>query len=290
MKIVTHSGIFHADDVFAVATLLIKFPDAEIIRSRDKEVIGSADIVVDVGLVYDPKTMRFDHHQTEGAGVRSNGIPYASFGLVWKQFGEELAGGTDEARLIEEKLVMSVDAPDNGISVYEQVFEDIRPYTVVDFLYSYIINGNSGDDYLYTTFIKMVNVARELLEREILKAKERVMGMKKVREILQEMKDYRVVVLDRDLPWEPILVPIPEALFVVYPRREGNWGVKGVPATIKGFERKKLLPKTWAGKEGDDLRKITGVEDAVFCHKHRYLAGAETKEGAVKLAKIALNS
>ena len=88
MKIVTHSGSFHQDELFAVAALLFIFPDAEVIRTRDDAVIKSADIAVDVGGIDDPNKERFDHHQEGGAGKRANGIPYASFGLVWKKYGE----------------------------------------------------------------------------------------------------------------------------------------------------------------------------------------------------------
>lgn len=289
IKIVTHSGSFHPDDVFAVATLLLQYPDAQVIRSRDKEIIKSADIAVDVGAVYDQSSLRFDHHQSEGAGVRPNGVPYASFGLVWKEFGEGLAGA-EAAYLIEEKLVIPIDAPDNGVSTYSQLFENIRPYTISDFLYSYVADRNSDEEYMYQIFIKVVNIVKDLLAREILKAKEKLEGMKKVHEILNASKDKRIIVLDQDLPWESVLVSVPEASFVIYKRKEGNWGVKGIPETIKDFKRKKLLPVSWAGKEGQELRDITGISDAVFCHRDRFIAAAETKESAIKLAEIALNA
>ncbi|MEX2010580.1 MAG: MYG1 family protein, partial [Parcubacteria group bacterium] len=48
--IATHSGMYHADDVFAVATLLMVYPDAEVIRTRDMEKIQEAEIAVDVGM------------------------------------------------------------------------------------------------------------------------------------------------------------------------------------------------------------------------------------------------
>jgi uncharacterized UPF0160 family protein len=32
-------------------------------RTRDEEVLKTCDIVVDVGSVYDPPNLRFDHHQ-----------------------------------------------------------------------------------------------------------------------------------------------------------------------------------------------------------------------------------
>ena len=47
--IVTHDGKFHADDVFAVATLLLVFPGATVTRTRDEGLIKGADAAVDVG-------------------------------------------------------------------------------------------------------------------------------------------------------------------------------------------------------------------------------------------------
>ena len=83
-KIITHSGSFHTDDIFACAALSILLEDddmpLEIIRTRDQEVIKSLDkeegYVVDVGGVYNEEENKFDHHQPGGAGKRPNGIEY----------------------------------------------------------------------------------------------------------------------------------------------------------------------------------------------------------------------
>jgi len=67
IKIITHSGNFHADDIFAVATIaLILDRDGEkyeITRTRDESVIATGDYVVDVGGEHDPEIDHFDHHQ-----------------------------------------------------------------------------------------------------------------------------------------------------------------------------------------------------------------------------------
>ena len=58
ITIVTHSLKFHADDVLAVATLLLileKENDVTVIRTRDPEIISRADYVVDVGGIDDPE-------------------------------------------------------------------------------------------------------------------------------------------------------------------------------------------------------------------------------------------
>ena len=49
-KAVTHNSTFHADDVFATATLSLLFgDDISFTRTRDADIIAGADIVYDVG-------------------------------------------------------------------------------------------------------------------------------------------------------------------------------------------------------------------------------------------------
>ena len=73
LSVATHSGPFHADDVLAVALLRV-FVDEEatVLRTRDLERIAQADVVVDVGGLYDPAARRFDHHQASYTGSFSS--------------------------------------------------------------------------------------------------------------------------------------------------------------------------------------------------------------------------
>ncbi|XP_069133181.1 MYG1 exonuclease-like [Argopecten irradians] len=65
MKIGTHNGSFHCDEVLACFLLrqLPQYKDAQIKRTRDPAVLDTCDIVVDVGGVFDPEKNKFDHHQ-----------------------------------------------------------------------------------------------------------------------------------------------------------------------------------------------------------------------------------
>jgi uncharacterized UPF0160 family protein len=289
MKIVTHSGNFHADDIFAVATLLLIYPEAEVVRSRESVDWSKGDIVVDVGGVYDPSTNKFDHHQPEGAGKRDNGVPYASFGLIWKYFGEKLVG-KEELEILDSRLVIPIDAIDNGIIISTPKFDGLREYSVQDFLFSYVDSSRTDAEYLYEIFIKLVGVSKDLLVREIGHAREEVIGMQKVREIVEKTEDKRIIILPENLPWGRVLADIPGSLYVVYPRKEGSWGVKAVRQDIQKFYLRKPLPEIWLGKENEDFAKITNVSDALFMHRGRFLAAAKSKEGAIKLAEIALNA
>jgi uncharacterized UPF0160 family protein len=63
MKIVTHDGQFHADEVVACMMLKKLYYPVEIVRTRDPKEIENAFFVVDVGGKYNPKKNMFDHHQ-----------------------------------------------------------------------------------------------------------------------------------------------------------------------------------------------------------------------------------
>jgi len=287
MKIVTHNGHFHSDELLAVAALLIKYPGAEIVRSRDEEAIKSADIVVDVGQIYDAAKFRFDHHQPGGAGERPNGSPYASFGLVWKEFGVEIAGGKDEAKIIEDKIVVPVDAGDNGLSIETEIFPGIRNYTLWDYFQSFSIDTVTLED-SERCFNEALVHARQLLEREIKAAKRVIVDWKEVQNIYNQSGNKKIIFLPKRLHWKRILIPT-EAVFVVLPR-PGGWSVQGVPPQVHSFEVKKSFPPSWGGLEYSSLASVSGVSDAFFCHKGRWIAGVHSKEGALKLAEIALNS
>ena len=78
---------------------------------------------------------------------------------------------------------------------------------------------------------------------------------------------------------------------MIYPRKTDNtWGAKGVPKYLKTFQNRKDFPKNWGGLRNEELQKITGVSDAIFCHHALYMAVAKSKEGAIKLAQIAVES
>jgi len=174
-KIVTHNAGFHVDDIFGVATLLLLLGEenCEVVRSRVPDVIESGDYVLDVGTVYDPTKNRFDHHQDGGAGERSNGIPYASFGLIWKKFGEKLSGSEAVANAIDELLVQPVDGFDNGLDIVKQGVPGLQPYLLQNVVWAFEPaweeKGRTHDE----GFSEMVIFAKRILEREIIRMKKK---------------------------------------------------------------------------------------------------------------------
>ena len=290
MKVVTHNDRFHADDVFAMATLNIFFGDkiGEVIRTRDEAQIQSADIVFDVGGIYDPNAHRFDHHQKEGAGVRENGVPYASFGLVWNKWGEAICGSIEAAQVVDKKLVQIIDAGDNGFSFFEYTIEDIEMYAINTMVASFGSTWKEEDNF-DEAFFEIVAIAQKILQKEIKIAQDKIEAIPFVVEAYEKSEDKRLVILEEYYPWVSVLSNHEEVLFVISPNKEKNsWRINTVQDGE--FVNRKDLPTEWAGLKGQELEKVSGVEGAVFCHRNLFMAAASTKESAIKLAKKALES
>lgn len=288
--IVTHNGSFHADDVFAVATILLANPKEkfQIIRTRDAERIKKGDFVVDVGRIYDENTLRFDHHQEGGAGKRENGIPYASFGLVWKKFGEKICG-EEQSKIVDKNIVSSVDAGDNGVDVVKEI-RDVPNFSISTLIA--VFNSTSLEkDINDKTFLELVELAKKIIKREIASACEYIVGEKKILDAYKNSEDKRLIVLDEQIDkvvLNDVLDRFSEVLFVIHPYHKIGFAIRTVRKNRFSFESRKNLPEAWAGKIDEELQKITGVSDAVFCHNARFVANAKSKEGAIALAKLAL--
>ncbi|HYC34229.1 MAG TPA: MYG1 family protein [Candidatus Paceibacterota bacterium] len=289
--VVTHNGSFHADDVFAIATLKIVLGDFKLIRSRDEEVMKPADIVVDTGRIYDPLQLRFDHHQEGGAGARDNGIQYAAFGLVWKEFGEKVCGSKEIAERVDRAFVAVIDAHDNGMDLSKALREDITDFNVSGLISSFnptFLEEENHDE----IFLEMVDLAIRILKRQIAIALSIVEGGKIFMASYEAAEDKRLVVLDRHLnknSWQEFVEKLPEVLFVVLPYGS-TWALRAVRKDLASFDNRKNLPNEWAGKAGEELEKITGVSGAMFCHNKLFVANAKTKEAALALAKLALDN
>lgn len=296
VKIVTHDSRFHADDVFSIATLDLVFDGKiKVTRTRDEKLINEADIVLDVGSIYDPEKNRFDHHQKEGAGIRENGIPYASFGLIWKHFGRRLCN-EQVWQYIENKIVQSIDAGDNGVSTYEIKPEfGVSPYNTSSMLYAFMPSWKESQD-MDKPFFEAVKMVRRILEREILRATHSFESEKIVLDCYEKSEDKRIVIINKDYQFSDedisrVLHDKPEVLyFIKYRKEHDQWSVKAMRISPDDFPTRKPFPKEWAGLSNEELQEVSGVSDAVFCHRGVFLAVAKSLDGAKQLAQKAIHN
>ena len=292
MRVATHPGNFHADDVFAIAVLGLVHGPLDVVRTRDEEAQDAADLRVDVGGRSDPATGDFDHHQKGGAGERPNGIRYASLGLVWRAHGEELAGGPEAAAAIDERLVQGIDANDTGQTIAQSLVDDIRPMSVsgvvaaMNPVWDEQLDPAEED----ARFAEAVAMATRILERELAGAAAFARASGLVDEAIAPRRrspgdrarpQHAVARRRRDPRHRSALRHLPQV------RRLGHaGGAEGA----RGFDNRRDLPVEWAGLSGADLAEATGVDDAVFCHPARFYASARTREGITALGRRALDS
>ena len=284
ITIATHNGNFHADDVFSIAALKNIFPVFNLVRTRDLEVIGKADVVIDVGGIYDPETGRFDHHQRGGAGERENGIPYSSFGLVWKKYGLEICGGNqDVANSVDSSLVSTIDAIDCGHA--EGVSKGISLSQTIS-----MFNPTWEEESHYDVcFDEAVAFASRVLTRFIASASGGISAKSIVAKAIEQAEDPRVIVLEQYTPWKRTVHALSEdALFMVYPSDSGQWRIQTVPVEPGSFENRKSLPKAWAGLSDKALQDVTQLDDAMFCHNGLFIGGAASFDSTMKMAAMAL--
>lgn len=294
INIITHNSGFHTDDIFAVATLLLVLGDqnVKITRTRDMEVISSGDYVVDVGGINDSVKNRFDHHQEGGAGKRENGVPFASFGLVWEKFGEQLSGSLEVKEKIDRMIVQPVDANDNGFQFLETKVPGLRPLDIGLVTSLFYPTWKEDVTDMDSIFLKLVPVAKTFLSRAIESSRDGFEAQKHVMDAYNNSSDKRVIILDSSrYPWEEAFSKLPEVLYVVYKNMNADtWTIKGTRDNLFSYNTRKKLPEAWAGKTDSELESITGVPGSVFCHNARFMAVNKTKEGILKMAEIALNS
>ncbi|GMU73905.1 MAG: UPF0160 protein [Candidatus Campbellbacteria bacterium] len=294
IRIVTHNAGFHADDVFAVATLALLLGDdnIEVVRTRDQSLIDAGDYVLDVGFVYDEAKNRFDHHQEVGAGMRDNGIPYASFGLVWKKFGVQVCGSQEVADRIDTRLVQQVDAYDNGTKLFSLNERNTPPFLVQDVmsLFEPMWRESRSND---EGFLEAVELAKKILTRLIVSAKGEIEIKTIVDDAYEKAPNKQLIVFDESLVVDRILVALflgahPDTLYFIRKHEGGRWQLVCVVDPPMYDDNRKPLPDAWRGKQEAELAAVTGVPDAYFCHREGFMAVADSKEGALKLAEIAL--
>lgn len=262
----THGAKFHADDVFSTALLRLLNPDIQVMRGLD--VPQDFD-----GIVYDIGRGAFDHHQ-EDREVRENGIPYAAFGLLWREYGTCFLP-PEEAAEFDASFVQPLDESDNTgcDNALAEMISKFNP-------------SWDGEESYDERFWEAVQVAGQILSHYL----ESIQGLRRADSLVtkaMEEGDGEVLVLPCYAPWKKQVIGS-DYLFVVYPSNRGGYSVQGVPKSKEDRSLVKEFPQEWWGKEPEVLQQLSGVATARFCHPTGFLGAADTLEDAIRMAEKAL--
>lgn len=276
LKIVTHDGIFHADEIFAIATLLyfrstvqdIEDENYEIIRTRDKDKIeqakSDADIyVIDVGGEYDIDKKNFDHHHD---------IDLVASNLLMLIYLEQ-------KNLITENVFNELYSFNEGISDWDRNsanihakfkdFNKVQKYRLLSQLIAGFNRDPRDEEKQAAQFHKALQFAIKIVGNEYYSALSRI-DADRIWAKAEKKQGY-VIMQEFCSVWQEKAEA--EGLkYGIYSPKEGQWNLQIVNSiadnlpdegTIKGFI-------------GDNF---------VFLHPGRFVAGFKTLQSAEAVAK-----
>ena len=166
--------------------------------------------------------------------------------------------------------------------------------TLCDIIYTFIPTG-AGEDEIEKGFFEAVEFAKKILYKITKKFVDSYENYRMIKNELkkQNVKQSHILVLEKSVPWKDTVLELDRnenVLYVVYQDVTGSWCTQTVPKKANSFAARKDLPKTWGGLNNDDLSKLTGIENCTFCHPALFICGNKTKEGAISMAKVAVEN
>jgi len=263
IKITTHNGIFHSDEVTAIALLKV-FLDEEIVVDRVNHQtpineLGEYDFVIDLGRKYDGKKY-FDHHQDRN--IEASNV------LIFEYLVENEYITNHIAKELEE-LMKHISNNDRGIG-------DKPGTSDITTMISYL----NEDDIYSEEQNKAFNKAVELMSNYISKIAKRADKLEETRKKLESCKEIIPNVLDMKefLPgWNEVIHKIGKFnhidIVVWEDKQQGNWKAQVVPDEPGSFGRRDraLEPMEISGK--------------IFIHPGKFFAVFKNKESLLNYIK-----
>jgi uncharacterized UPF0160 family protein len=300
--LITHSGAFHADDLFAHALLSTLYPAAGLVRTRDTDILSDDNIraiIFDVGNVYDTWTNRYDHHQADKP-IRDEGLAYSSFGLIWKHYGESYIKDIEDLGIINTKeihqridqsLVRDIDAIDNGTLQPDQKGL-LNSLSLVNMLMDFRPNFDDDDPKaMDRAFVEASAVASIFLKKKVIKTAAAMRSEMIIHHAMENKTHPNWIELPRGMGHTgPILDAGDTDIHYVVNPGPGEWQLNVVNSSKDSYDMHAPLPAHWAGLRDEKLADVTGVEDAIFCHTGRFIAIAKSRGGIMQLLEQALAS
>ena len=274
---ITHSGTFHADEVFASAFLELYLGEVRVFRTNQVDFSKVNDSM----LVYDVGRGKFDHHQND-ALRRENGIPYCAFGLLWKEFGKdflqkrgiELVDRVFD--LFDKDLVEGIDADDNGVFPKIEANFKVKTIPGVIKIFNPSFQANQEEA---SQFEKACSLAKMILEEELYYINGKAYAEEQILDLLDDLdENAKYMILPTFLPYEETILGEERAnsiLFVAYPSNRGGYAIKTVPKSVDDKSNRMDFPEEWAGLEGEELEQVSGIPGLTFCHSTRFLVSCK---------------
>lgn len=314
VKLGTHSGRFHTDEILAIVMLMYlpQYKNAEIIRTRDPRVLETCDVVVDVGGVYDHSKKRYDHHQKTFKDTLDDkhDIRLSSAGLIYKHYGDEILelgfGITDKTKRkrIYDRLythfIEAVDAVDNGVNQ----FDGEAKYEVNTTLQNRVNNCNPNflednpDENAY--FKKAMVIVKDDFTDCVHYLRDVWYVAKSIVQKAFETRfechpSGRVLLLEKNCPYWDHLYEIEQennigefVYYVLYFDKNKNYRCGAVSKVKQQFTSRMPFSKKCRGLQEKELEEVSTIKGLSFVHYTGFTSGGKSKDSLLKLVELTL--
>lgn len=285
VRVITHNGAFHADEVFAVALLDLvrknkwKFGGHEMMilnRSRNLEEIAKykeeepETFILDVGGKYDPDNFCFDHHH-------NGNMPATNLLLFdWLQKEGKLSFISEDKRVLKRIKsflfgISDFDTNNENILNEWKVFGEKRCNYNKDVFYRTVSDVISGfnrdinnDSEQMSAFHNAKNFAETVLENEIYNAKQFIKSLDEMEADLKFDDGVLAVFSKYNMVWKDSK----RWFYAIMPNTQGYMFL-----TIDS--EKHPLPSK------EDMLKV--ADDLIFRHEGNFIAVFKTEDSCKKV-------
>lgn len=307
MKLVTHNGNFHYDEVLATTLLREIYEDAEVIRTRNEEIIKTGDIVYDVGGVFNPDEKRFDHHQNTFVDTFSpdHTTKLSSCGLIYKYYCDKLFEkyNFDRTHSLYDEIKYKIyneffqyaDALDNGVNIFSKMI----PRTLGDVVAGFnVYNCKSRDEEeLEELQNSRFFEAQKLVRIDFINYIEYIFNdyVPSYMNVCDEMEkvDGEIYITNLKVPPNLILtidLKLKKDLKYVIYKNKHAFRILALPVEKGTFTTRVPLFEKWQGLRNEELSKKSGIEGCIFVHASGFTGGNKTLGGAIKMCEVSLEN
>lgn len=286
--IVTHDGVFHADEVFATALIKLVAKSSnnqiKVIRTRNPKMLQE-HLTLETSIVIDVGNSEFDHHQElKYNTINGEQIPMSSFGLVHKKFLELGLIFFDKDL---QNLVTEIDKADNGVA----------PSTMSTLVRTFTPNWNdTSDTAMDCAFYRAVDFAKVILENMFEKTKlnffaeeiikDRIETLKTANEFKTNSMKRNYFILETFIPFQETVIKYNETVneedkikFVIN-KNKNKYNLHTIKKALGSFENQIDLISL-------DMAKELGIS-VDFIHNNKFFAVADSVEALEELIAISI--
>ena len=286
--IVTHDGVFHADEVFATALIKLVAKSSnnqiEVIRSRNPKMLQE-HLALETSIVIDVGNSEFDHHQElKYNTINGEQIPMSSFGLIYKKFLELGLISFDKDL---QNLVTEIDKADNGVA----------PSTISTLIRTFTPNWNdTSDTAMDDAFYRAVDFAKVILENMFEKTKANFFAEEIIKDRIETLKtqnEFKInntkrnyLILEMFIPFQETVIKYNETaqeedkIKFVINKNKNKYNLHTIKKALGSFQNHVDLISF-------DMAKELGI-NVDFIHNNKFFAVADSIEALEEIIAISV--